>query len=178
MRQEIVYIKNFIQQQGMLEDLLNELPLKQEEINLGFKKVLMPRLVSWHGNKPYRYSGKIFLPSPWTENLLNIKTKVEEKSGFIFNSVLVNYYRNGNDSISWHADDEPEMDNTCIASVSLGASRRFLFKNNVSNDITEYELGNGDLLLMYGCQKTYQHSIPKTKKQVLPRLSLTFRNIL
>ena len=116
MREEIVYIKNFIQQERMLEDLLNELPLKQEEINLGFKKV--------------------------------------------------------------HADNEPEMDDTCIASVSLGAPRRFLVKNNISNDITEYELGNGDLLLMYGCQKTYQHSIPKTKKQVLPRLSLTFRNII
>lgn len=81
MREEIVYIKNFIQQERMLEDLLNELPLKQEEINLGFKKVLMPRLISWHGNKPYKYSGKTFMPSPWTENLSNIKTKVEEISG-------------------------------------------------------------------------------------------------
>ena len=85
MREEIVYIKNFIQQERMLEDLLNELPLKQEEINLGFKKVLMPRLISWHGNKPYKYSGKTFMPSPWTENLSNIKTKVQENSIKIFN---------------------------------------------------------------------------------------------
>lgn len=176
--EKIIYIKEFIKEQALLQTLLNELPLKQEEINLGFKNVLMPRLTSWHADKSYKYSGKTFKPSPWTENLLLIKTKVEEKSAFIFNSVLVNYYRNGNDSISWHADDEPEMDDTCIASISLGAPRRFLFKNNISNDITEYELGNGDLLLMYGCQKVYKHSIPKTKKQVLPRLSLTFRNIL
>jgi alkylated DNA repair dioxygenase AlkB len=177
--EQILHIESFISNHTeIMSTLLGELPLKQEEINFGYGPVPMPRLISWHGDKPYKYSGKTFQPSPWTETLISLKSNIEEYSNATFNSVLVNYYRDGKDSISWHADDEPEIDNRCIASISLGGSRSFHMKNNLSGELIKYSLGYGDLFLMYNCQKTWKHSIPKTKKQVSPRLNLTFRNVI
>lgn len=163
----------------VMNELLKELPLKQEEINLGFKKVIMPRLISWHADKPYRYSGKTFQPSPWTNSLLKIKNRIENLTQKEFNSVLVNYYRNGQDSISWHADDEPEIDGELIASISLGSFRKFLLRSKEEKQLKySYKLGGGSLFCMFNCQKEYEHSIPKTTTDVGPRMNLTFRKII
>lgn len=176
--EKFLYFKDFVEQnESLMFKLVNSLPLKQETLTFAGNKVAMPRLTSWHGEASYKYSGKVFKPSPWTPELLMVKDLVEKKleaEGF-FNSVLVNYYRDGKDSISWHSDDEPEMDGYLIASISLGVPRKFVIKNKATKQKTELNLGCGDLLAMYNLQENFEHSIPKQKNVHDSRMSLTFR---
>lgn len=154
-----------------------------------------PRLQAWFGDTgtTYGYSGRSFEPQPWSAELSLIKNKVEQACGGQFNSVLVNWYRNGQDSVGWHADDEPELGSQpVIASLSLGSSRRFLIRPkavSVACDAstgaatrrlsTGLDLHSGDLLLMAGeTQYTCQHSVPKTRKLVGGRINLTFRHVI
>ena len=167
------------------EALLSETKWSQETIQMFGKVTNIPRLTAWYGDadKPYTYSGIQMQPLPWTERLLEIKTRVETISQTVFNSVLLNQYRNGNDSVDWHADDEPELGaNPVIGSVSFGGVRDFKFRSKDADSsdtqTTEtIELRHGDVLLMSGeTQRNWNHQIPKRAKAD-PRINLTFRTI-
>lgn len=143
----------------------------------------IPRLTAWYGEKDttYVYSGIVLEPISWVEPLILIKNEIEHFSPVKFNSVLLNLYRNGNDSVAWHSDDEPELgQKPVIGSVSLGGTRRFMLKSKDNNNSESYsiDLTNGSFLLMAGdTQKYWLHQIPKTKKEIAPRINLTFRVI-
>jgi alkylated DNA repair dioxygenase AlkB len=166
----------------LMEQLRAVLPLGSQTIRLAGREVLSPRLVSWHGDPDayYRYSGRTFKPNPWTRDLQAVRERVNAAVGATFNSVLVNYYRDGEDSMGEHSDDEPELgpepDNILIASVSLGARRRFLLRHKRIRANHEFWLGDGNLLVMGGTtQRHYKHRVPRTTAQLGPRMNLTFR---
>jgi alkylated DNA repair dioxygenase AlkB len=156
---------------------------RQEAIKLYGRSVNMPRLTAWYGDEgtSYVYSGLENVPLPWTPAIREVKQAVEKPAGVVFNSVLMNRYRNGRDSVSWHADDEPEFgDLPVIASVSFGATRTFQLKHKRRKEWkTSVELTHGSLLIMRGgTQANWLHQIPKTAKRVSERLNLTFRSVV
>lgn len=155
---------------------------KQDHIKLYGKIIPLPRLTAWYGDrgKSYTYSGITSQPDPWNKGLLYMKQRIEECAGSEFNSVLLNWYRDGDDHLNWHADDEKELGvNPIIASVSFGETREFLVRRN--DDISKrlvLPLKHGSLLLMKGeLQHFWQHSIPKRKRVKGSRFNLTFRYI-
>ena len=156
---------------------------RQDPIRIFGKTYPQPRLTALYGNngKPYTYSGLTMHPIPFGPELAALKTRVETFCGAEFTSCLFNLYRDGADSNGWHADNEKELGaNPVIASVSLGAIRRFKLKHRKYNDRrTSLDLEPGSLLLMQGTtQHHWLHEIPKTRKSVGPRINLTFRKIL
>lgn len=164
----------------LLKKLIDEVPWSQTSVLMYGKEVLTPRLTAWFGdqNTDYSVAGTGSTPYPWTEDLLFVRKKVEEASDILFNSVLLNYYRNGNDSVSWH-DDEDRIPgrNKYVASVSFGEERLFDFRKKSDHNI-KYSLllENGSCILMKGdFQKDWQHRIAKSKQAVNPRINLTFR---
>lgn len=166
------------------QKLNTEIEWKQGEIILFGKKVLEPRLSAWYGDEgaSYTYSGKFNIPLPWTKTVLELKTKVEDVAKCSFNSVLLNFYRGGNDSMGWHSDDEPELGkNPIIASLSLGEGREFHLKHKFEKSfpIQKIFLENGSLLLMKGeTQHFWKHQVPKSKRAIGGRINLTFRRIM
>ncbi len=139
---------------------------------------LQPRLIASYGNPgiSYRYSGVDNVALPWTPTLLEIKEIIEAVQGQ-YNYCLLNRYRSGSDSMSWHADDEPEMGNI-IGSLSLGATRKFRIRHNVTRETQTFLVGHGTLIIMSGdMQKFWQHQVPKTRIKVDERINLTFRQI-
>lgn len=169
----------------LLAELTTTIPWRHEPIKLFGKEVLQPRLTSWHGDPTarYAYSGLALDPQPWTPALLHLRQHVEAAAQAHFNSVLLNLYRTGQDSMGWHADDEPELGPApVIASVSLGATRRFRLRPRNSQLIPHapisLDLPTGSLLLMRGTtQQHWLHAVPKTARPTEPRLNLTFRLI-
>jgi alkylated DNA repair dioxygenase AlkB len=165
----------------MLKNLHRNINWKQESMHMYGKKIDFPRLTAWYGNndKPYSFSGITLQPLPWTSEILTIKRKIESIANTEFNSVLLNLYRDGNDSISWHTDAERELGiNPIIASVNFGATRKFQLKHIKTKEKLEIELTNGSLLIMQGeLQHFWQHQVPKTSKAVNERINLTFRVI-
>jgi alkylated DNA repair dioxygenase AlkB len=164
------------------EVLKNEIDWKQEQINFFGKTHDIPRLTAWYGDlgKSYSYAGISVEPSSWTDTLLQIKEKIESVSNVKFNSVLLNRYRSGNDGVSWHSDDEPELGvNPIIGSVSFGQSRPFHLKHKDLEGVKEkVTLEHGSYLLMKGeTQHKWLHQIPKSKKEMGERINLTFRII-
>lgn len=155
---------------------------QQDQIRMFGKQIPIPRLNAWYGDadKSYTYSGIHLKPHPWNEDLLFIKERIEKVTETRFTSVLLNLYRSGNDSMGWHADDEPELGpNPSIASVSFGASRVFQMRHVTKKIRANIPLVNGSLLLMQGStQHFWQHQIPKTSKPLPSRINLTFRTIL
>jgi alkylated DNA repair dioxygenase AlkB len=140
----------------------------------------VPRLSCWIGDADahYRYSGTDFEPRPWSPALLVLRERIEAACDASFNSVLANLYRDGRDSMGWHSDDEPELGpSPLIASLSLGASRRFLLRHR--DDPAQrlaLELGPGSLLVMRGAtQANHRHALPRTARAVGERINLTFR---
>jgi alkylated DNA repair dioxygenase AlkB len=169
---------------ALLDRLQRELPWVQELYVRGARWVPAPRLTSFHGDPGcgYVYSGIAYRPQPWTDALAELRARLRAQFGIDWNSVLVNLYRDGRDSVGWHADDEPELgptrDDIAIASLSFGAARRFVLKHRKDGRRLGYELGNGDLLLMRGrTQQHWLHALPKTQKPVALRINLTFRVI-
>jgi alkylated DNA repair dioxygenase AlkB len=166
------------------ERLDQDIDWRQDHIRLFGKTMPLPRLTAWHGDpgRVYSYSGIEMPPKPWTESLLSIKARVETAAGTQFNSVLLNKYRDGRDSMGWHSDDEPELGpSPVIASVSFGATRRFVLKHkyNKTLETISMELTDGSLLLMQGTtQHFWQHQVPKTRRVVGQRINLTFRTIV
>jgi len=166
----------------LFAELLNETKWRQDKMKLYGKEIDLPRQTAWYGDndKDYTFSGITMNSEPWTPALLDIKAKVESVAGVTFNSVLLNHYRSGSDSISWHTDAERELGkNPVIASVTFGDARRFMLRHMKDNSLkTEVELGHGSLLIMAGeTQHFWQHQVPKTKASVESRINLTFRQI-
>jgi alkylated DNA repair dioxygenase AlkB len=159
-----------------------ELPWRQDAIKMFGKSINIPRLQSWHGDEEcvYTYSNLTMQPQPWTATLKTLKECCEQLSGSSFNSVLANWYRDGNDSMSFHADDEPELGiNPVIASVTLGEARPFVFKHKETKATYTQPLAHGSVLIMAGAtQSHYLHGIAKTKKPIGGRINLTFRQLL
>jgi len=182
---ELVYLPGFLPPSvadAMFRRLRSELAWHEETIVIAGKSVKVPRLVCWYGDEGavYRYSGVDHRPLPWHPALLELREAIEARSGWTFNSVLGNWYRDGNDSMGWHADNEKELGaNPSIASLSLGATRLFRLRHTRSGDIVDLELADGSLLLMGGAlQHHWRHCLPKTRKPVGERINLTYRFII
>ncbi|HEY9186154.1 MAG TPA: alpha-ketoglutarate-dependent dioxygenase AlkB [Salegentibacter sp.] len=164
------------------EKLGQEIPWKQDKIKLFGKEYLQPRLSAFFAEKDinYAYSGLKLKPEDFSAEILEIKKSVEVFSGLSFNSCLANLYRDGQDSMGWHSDDEKELgQNPVIASVSFGAERIFHLKHKTDKNLKEkILLKHGSLLMMEeATQQHWKHQLPKTKKNIGPRLNLTFRKI-
>jgi alkylated DNA repair dioxygenase AlkB len=167
----------------LLRELRDTTTWRQETIKLYGKNISVPRLTAWYGDEgtSYIYSGIKNVPLPWTPVLLEVKQAVEPPSGVVFNSVLLNCYRTGKDSVSWHADDEPEFgEQPVITSVSFGGTRTFQLKHKKRKELkASLELTHCCVLIMRGdTQANWLHQIPKTAKHVEERLNLTFRAIV
>jgi alkylated DNA repair dioxygenase AlkB len=169
---------------NLLKKLENRIPWVQNKIKFYGKESLVPRLESWHGDDgmSYKYSGISMHAKPWTDELLEIKQSIEPLAQTTFNSVLINFYRDGKDRVAWHSDDEKELgENPVIGSVSLGAERKFKLRHKryKENKLThEIMLKNGSFLIMSGpTQHYWHHEIPRTAKPIGPRINLTFRVI-
>ncbi len=164
-----------------LEKMLNKLYLKQESIQLFGKTVLQPRLSGFYADPgiSYTYSQRKFDGIAWTDELTELKEKIFEHTAHRFNSALVNYYRNGSDSMGLHADNERELgNNPVIASMNFGASRKMVFRKNGTKEKIELILHHGDLLVMSGAlQHQWKHEVPKQVKVSGQRLNITFRQI-
>jgi alkylated DNA repair dioxygenase AlkB len=165
--------------EAILEQLIAETPWRSDSIVLWGKRMLQPRLTAWHGEAAYTYSGLRLAPAPFTPLQLLIKEAVETVSGQRFNSVLLNYYRDGRDSMGMHSDDEPELGpQPVIASVSFGATRTLIFRHKRSKQTVKLDLPAGSLLLMAeNTQSNWLHGINKLTRLVGPRVNLTFRKI-
>lgn len=182
---EIIYFPAFLSREdadSLFQELLENTPWQQDEITVYGKKHLQPRLTALYGNqgKPYSYSNIKMQPHNWTLPLQKIKSLVENISETNFTTVLLNYYRDGNDGNGWHADNEKELGvNPIIASLSLGAERNFQLKHNTDSTLKKnIILENGSLLLMKGAtQHFWKHQVPKTAKTIGSRINLTFRVI-
>lgn len=181
---EVTYYPNWIAPDvasQYQQTLVEELTWRQDTIKMFGKLVKIPRLQSWHGEPHcvYQYSDLTLKPQPWTPLLKQIKRDCELCTGAKFNSVLANWYRDGQDSMGMHADDEPELGpEPVIASVTFGQTRPFVLKHIHTNEKHVISLEHGSLLIMAGkTQQYYHHGINKTKKALSDRINLTFRQI-
>lgn len=170
---------------ALFETLLAEESFESHSIELFGRRVPEPRLIAWAGDLPYRYSKKTLPPRSRSPSLERLAERVRRWAGqdapHPFNHVLLNLYRDGNDSMGLHADDEPELGpEPVVASLSLGAVRRFrLVPRSSESAALSLELGHGSLLLMGGAtQEEYRHELPKARGVAEPRLNLTFRALL
>ncbi len=171
-----------VQADGAFRELLESNPWESNEIVVFGQKHREPRLSTWHADEGirYTYSNLERVPVTWSPVLLRLRELCEEVSNAEFNSVLVNLYRDGNDGVGWHADDERENGpEPVIASLSLGASRRFDFQHRFLKQVESIQLNSGDLVVMSGLsQSHWVHRIAKTKRHVGPRINLTFRKVV
>lgn len=161
--------------------LLGSVPWAQDEVVIFGKRIVTTRKVAWYADDglSYAYSGTIKQAQAWTPELLELKALVERQSGERFNSCLLNLYHHGGDGMGWHSDDERSLArNGAIASVSLGAERKFSFKHKNSKETVSLNLEDGSLLVMKGQTQTHWvHSLPKTKRVTDERINLTFRTM-
>ena len=159
--------------------LLAETPWEQHSLRMFGKQVPEPRLSAWHAEPEmeYTYSGRPRRPLPWNEPLMAVRLACEVHIGHSFNGALVNLYRSGADAMGWHSDDEPINGiNPVIASISLGAERRFDFRHKRTREVVSAVLPHGSLLVMSGsCQTDWHHRIAKTTRKIEPRINVTFR---
>lgn len=165
--------------EAVLARLIAETAWRSETVTVWGKQYLQPRLTAWHGEAAYTYSGLRLDPLPFTALQQEIRAAVEAASGCRFNSVLLNYYRDGRDSMGMHSDNEPELGPApAIASVSFGAERTFLLQHKGTKQRLRIALTDGSLLLMAGqLQNNWLHGINKVTRNVGPRVNLTFRLI-
>lgn len=166
----------------ILENLSESLPWEQSIISIAGKDHKIPRLNCWmaDANAPYSYSGASMQIQPWNLDVLNIKKQIEHFTQKQFNSVLINLYRDGDDSVGWHSDDEQELgQNPYISVLSLGGTRRFDLRSKLNHqNKLSIELEHASLLIMNdSLQHTSQHCIKKTARFCAPRISLTFRTV-
>jgi alkylated DNA repair dioxygenase AlkB len=165
-----------------LAALRDELCWEQREVVLFGRRILQPRLIAWAGDFGYRYSGQTLEPRAFTPTARELLERVRAQTGELFNHVLVNRYRSGDDSMGLHADDEPELGpDPLVAIVSLGTTRRLTVKPRRKRDGERHDLqlGHGALLVMGGtCQRHYLHGVPRQVGVPGERISLTFRRLL
>ena len=161
--------------------LRDEIAWENDEIIMFGKRIVTKRKVAWYGNLPfeYTYSNVKKQAIDWNETLLELKSLVEDITGYAFNSCLLNLYHSGEEGMAWHSDDEPELlENGAIASLSFGAERTFEFKHKKDKSKVKVLLEHGSVLIMkFPTQKHWLHQLPKTKKSSTPRINLTFRTI-
>jgi alkylated DNA repair dioxygenase AlkB len=183
---DIRFIADFLtraESDACFSELLDLVEWEQHMIRIHGRKVASPRLSAWYGDPDahYRYSGLSLEPRPWLPPILALKSSIERVCAASFNSVLLNLYRDGSDSMGWHSDDEPELgEQPVIASLSLGATRRFRLRHRRRKDLDPIalDLESGSLLIMQGdTQRFWSHQVPKTNRSVGPRINLTFRSI-
>lgn len=166
---------------AVFDQIIAEVPWRQERILVWGKIYLQPRLIAWYGDSgsDYTYSGITLTPLPWTDLLLEIKSQIETVIAASFNSVLLNYYRDNRDSMGFHSDDEPELGlRPVIASLSLGEERTLIMKHKANKLVKpiRLKLASGSLLLMKGeTQRNWAHGIAKESRPCGPRINLTFR---
>lgn len=179
------YTNDFLSEQqasDLLDQFMTTTPWKQNTQKMYDKTVVTPRLTAWYGDssKMYHLGNNDFQVNEWSSELINLKEKIEKCTGYTFNSVLLNLYRDGNDSVAWHRDKESELGNRpVIASVSLGQVRNFDFRK-VDDHRKKYSLAleHGSLLIMKGdLQMNWEHRIAKSIRKMKPRINLTFRLI-
>ena len=184
---EVSYQSEFVlasDRAAILRHLIAEVPWRQDNIVIWGKLHSQPRLVAWYGDPDcsYTYSGTTLSPLPWTNPLLDIRSRIESLTATTFNSVLLNYYRDNRDSMGFHSDDEPELGKEpVIASLSLGEERTFVLKHKVNKlaKPVRLRLESGSLLLMKGeTQRYWKHGIAKESRPCGPRINLTFRRIV
>ena len=161
--------------------LIDDIPWEAHTIKMYGKEYPQPRLVAWYGDpgSEYSYSGLKMNVRPWIPPIVELKSIAEAHSGVVFNSVLVNLYRDGNDKVGWHRDNEPELGGTpTIASMSLGAPRRFKFRHLSTGEQVEAVLNPGSLVVMSGLSQTcWEHEVPRQAAVKDPRINLTFRQV-
>jgi len=172
-----LFLKPEIFSEIYLEELTHQISWQQNEITVFGKTYLEPRLTAWFG-PPYKYSSIQWEAREIPKFLEALQRETEQHCKFKFNAALLNYYRNGQDSMGWHSDDEKEIDQTCIASISFGQARKIKFRKKTDHTIKkDLVLTHGSLLIMNDYQSEWQHSIPKTKRVSDPRLNITFRSV-
>ena len=178
------YFHDFIafgQSQLLYQQLAEQVQWSQDALVIYGKLVNIPRLQAWYGDDglDYTYSGLTMKTKPWLPILTELRHLVSEKAGIEFNAVLANLYRDGNDTVGWHSDDEPELgDEPVIASLSFGDERNFNLKHKNAGEKLTIPLKSGSLLIMAGeTQAAWQHCLPRTKKIKQARINLTFRQI-
>lgn len=177
---ELILIDNFFSKEESdqyYEKLLHQTKWREYEMEIFDKTVTAPRMIAWYEDKENK--GADPKGPDWSYDLLSIRSRVEKETQLDFNSLLLNLYRNGNDSVAWHSDKEHHTDsNPIIASVTFGDTRMFRLRHKFRKDIGQVEipLHHGSFLLMAGTTNSFwQHQVPKTAKNVLPRINLTFR---
>jgi len=162
--------------------LMHHIRWKNDEAYLFGKRIVTKRKVAWYGEKPfkYTYSNLTKHALPWNEELMTLKKKIELASGESFNSCLLNLYHDGGEAMGWHSDGEKDLKkNGAIASLSLGAERKFAFKHKDTGKKVDIRLEHGSLLIMKDeTQRHWLHQLPPTKKITSPRINLTFRTIV
>lgn len=182
---DIVFLSEFFRSPDsdrLLAEIDETTVWRQDTFKMYGRETPLPRLTAWYGEpgKSYSYSKISMQPDPWTAPLREIKAAIETETAAEFNSVLLNLYRRGSDSVSWHSDDEPELGpEPVIASVSLGDTRTFQLRHKTDKTLrSDLELTHGSLLVMRGLtQRYWEHQIPKTARNVGPRVNLTYRHI-
>ncbi len=161
--------------------LLDSIEWRNDEAHIFGKHIITARKVAWYADEkfPYRYSGATKYALVWTPELLELKKKVEELTQTTYNSCLLNLYHSGKEGMAWHSDNEAELkQGGAIASVSLGAMRKFSFKHKTEKNTLSLNLSSGSLLVMTGqTQNFWLHRLPPMLKVTLPRINLTFRTI-
>ncbi len=180
-----VLIESFIQQETadiLFTDLMSEIPWQSHQLVIFGKRIDEPRLSAWIADDgvAYTYSKIERQPFPWTHSVNKVRDEIFQATGSRFNSVLANLYRSGKDAMGWHSDDEPcNGPEPVIASVSLGATRRFDFRHKITKHKISVTLSHGSMLVMSGLsQDRWQHQIARTARVSEPRINLTFRNVL
>ncbi|MBK6576499.1 MAG: alpha-ketoglutarate-dependent dioxygenase AlkB [Sandaracinaceae bacterium] len=167
---------------ALFSALLDEVAWQHDELVIAGKRLVTARQVAWYGDREeaYRYSGSTKVARPWTPLLLAVRQRVEAAVGSTFNACLLNLYRNGDEGMSWHSDDEGALGRTpTIASLSLGARRRFDLRHKADRRKVSLVLDSGQLVVMAGVtQRHWEHALPKTKQVRTPRINLTFRTII
>ena len=181
---DVFYLPGFLSEElagRYYRHFLDEGDWQADEVKLFGKTILTKRKVAWYSkhNMPYRYSGVEKLGLSFTPELTSLCDLIEEKIETSFNACLMNLYHDGLEGMGWHSDDESSLtQNHCIASISLGATRRFRFRHKESKDIVAVDLESGSLLLMMGPVQTFwQHELTKSSRIKDPRINLTFRHM-
>ena len=179
------YINHFYDAEvsdSLFTNVLGSLTWESDQIFMFGRLVTTARKVAWVGDPDclYTYSGVQKIPQAWTKELLQMKHKLEQLTGHTYNSCLLNLYHTGDEGMGWHSDNEKDLDSTTpIASVSLGARRKFAFRHKQDKTTSSIFLEHGSLLIMHPpIQEHWHHSLLKTKTITSPRINLTFRKIL
>jgi alkylated DNA repair dioxygenase AlkB len=180
----VLYHENVISDEQIklfYEELLNNINWENERVVMFGKEIITKRKVAFYSDESivYTYAGKTKIGLPWKDPLIILKNIVESLTKQTYNACLLNLYHNGEESMGWHSDNEKEIvANSSIASLSIGASRKFSFKHKVTKETISIQLENGSLLEMKGTiQSHWLHALPKSKKITEPRINLTFRQM-